>query len=115
MRSLLLLFVIVASTLANDGIELDIDSILETPERADSLYNCVMDRGSCNLDESLIRALIRGAFAVSENVPEYVRRYVLYLAEKDEDRFFELAGRYDKEDGIFKKLYYNRNRKCARN
>lgn len=67
-----------------------------------------MERGSCNLEESLFRALIRGAFVSYEDYPLYIKRYVHYLAEKDEDRFLELAGKYDKEDGLFRTLYKNR-------
>lgn len=115
MRSLLLLLVAVSGTLAlaKDQLEVDIDSILADPQKEESLYNCVMDKSSCSLDESLVRALIRGAFVLSDDIPLYIMKYVRYLVDKDEERFFELAGKYDREDGIFKKLYYNRKLKCS--
>lgn len=69
-----------------------------------------MDKEVCKLEESIIRALIRGAFVLCDRVPSYVREYVHYLAENDAERFYELAGKYDKEDGLFRKLYCNRKK-----
>lgn len=93
-----------------DELNVDIDSIVADPKKSDSLYNCIMDQGFCKLEESIIRALIRGAFVLCGNVPPYVKKYVHYLAENDEDRFYELAGKLDNEDGLFRKLYCNRNK-----
>lgn len=91
-----------------DDYNIDVDSIIADKQKSKSLFNCVMDNGECSVDESIIRALIRGAFVLCDEVPPYVRKYVYHLLENDEDRFFEMAGRFDREDGIFRRLYCKR-------
>lgn len=112
MRTTLIVLLATSGVFAKfqDELKIDIDSLVADQEKSASLYHCVLDEGVCNVEESIIRALIRGAFVLCDAVPPYVKKYVHYLAENDEERFYELAGKFDKEDGLFRKLYCSRNK-----
>lgn len=106
--------VLIAPTYQVTNYTVNIESIVANPKKSKSLYRCVMETGNCNVDESIIRALIRGAFVHFHGIPAYVGKYVYHLVENDEDHFFKLAEKYDKEDGIFRKLANNRKLRCQK-